>query len=364
MVGYYFEVRGKDRGEGRRETGVICVKCIVCSVSYVVCQGETPFSHTVPNSSHPLLISSSLLPLLLFYNQDQPLWDVSAARAASHASPPSRTPTDWVAAMRGLPASAAGKGQYVSWLRRRYANGTRAGLEQARAVYNIPASVQTWDALISWDFGTVAATSSAVLAEDTLFLGVVAERLFGVGAAAVRRHDPGALVFGQRFLSHDAPAVVLAAAGRHFDVVSVQPSMFSPESRAAVEASAERLGNISRLAGGKPVFVADQATHFQEKSGPMQPNCGETTCVSEAEAGVLYGDFLAALQRRPAVVGYAHCQYINRVVDPGGDTSRQHLKQGLLHADGTPHREMVDAITLANAKASTRRPEDDNALKK
>eukprot|EP00035_Acanthoeca_spectabilis_P011775 m.207569 g.207569 ORF g.207569 m.207569 type:complete len:123 (+) comp15445_c0_seq10:1059-1427(+) len=67
-------------------------------------------------------------------------------------------------------------------------------------------------------------------ADDNEFIGVVADQLFGVAAGAVRRHDPRALVLGQRFISHDAPTSVLQAAGRHFDVISVQPSIFSPES--------------------------------------------------------------------------------------------------------------------------------------
>jgi hypothetical protein len=246
-----------------------------------------------------------------YYFEDQPLWHVSAARAGSAAT----TPTDWVAATRSLPAAAAGKGEYVTWLSSRY-NGTPAGLERARPVYSIPASVRSWSALRSWNFSAVQPTSAAVLSEDSQFLGLVAERLFSVSAAAVRRHDPGALVFGQRFLSRDAPPAVLAAAGRHFDVVSVQPSAFSPESLAAVEHSAERLANISRLAAGRPVFVADQSTHFRETEGALQPTC-KSKCVNETEAGALYGAFLAALRRRRRpnmVVGYAHCQFINRAV--------------------------------------------------
>jgi hypothetical protein len=54
----------------------------------------------------------------------------------------------------------------------------------------------------------------------------------------------------------------------------------------------------------------------------------------------------------PEAVGYAHCQYINRVVHPAGKQTA-HLKQGLLNFDGTPHTELVKAVTRANKKATT-----------
>ena len=49
------------------------------------------------------------------------------------------------------------------------------------------------------------------------------------------------------------------------------------------------------------------------------------------------------------VVGYAHCQYINRAVKSAGSTIPS-LKQGLLDFDGTPQHVWVNAIAKANAK--------------
>jgi len=178
---------------------------------------------------------------------------------------------------------------------------------------------------------------------------------------SVLRHDPGALVFGQRFLSHDAPAPVVAAAGRHFDVISVQPSLFSPGAPEYVVQSVATLVNISRMAG-RPVMVADQSTHFVEPAvaggtPPLQPNgCDplyrQGCAPSASEAGVLYGQFLDGIRAAPEVVGYAHCQYINRAVG-GADNLR--LKQGLLDFDGSSsaHQAYVDAVARANRRAHT-----------
>ena len=112
-------------------------------------------------------------------------------------------------------------------------NVTIAALAATRAAYGLPATkVTSWAALEAWDFRppnpAYNPLSADVEADDSAFLGVVAEQYFGLAAAAVRRHDPGALLFGPRFLTNDAPVNVLAAAGRHFDVLSFQPSDFSP----------------------------------------------------------------------------------------------------------------------------------------
>ena len=53
------------------------------------------------------------------------------------------------------------------------------------------------------------------------FLALVAERYFATMAGALRRHDPNHMVLGCRFAGMGASDVVLAAAGRHCDVVTV-----------------------------------------------------------------------------------------------------------------------------------------------
>ena len=247
-----------------------------------------------------------------YYFEDQGLWNVSAARSAAAATN-SSGPTDWSDAMRTLPADAPGKAAYVTWLEQRYQS--RGGLAAARRVYALPSSVRSWGDVRGWGFATLDAFSIDVLADDNEFLGVVAEQLFDVAASAVRRHDPGALVFGQRFLGNDTPPPVLAAAGRHFDAISVQPSPFSFSDDGEAAASAANLARISALAGGRPVFVADQTTHFQVPPGQLGPSCWEDKagklhfCARNATgAGNLYRDYLAELRAEPSVIGYSHCQ--------------------------------------------------------
>ena len=88
---------------------------------------------------------------------------------------------------------------------------------------------------------------------------------------------------------------------------------------------------------------------------PGQPGSG--CAANESAAGAMYAAVLGALRRRAPVVGYAHCQYINRAVK-GWTAPAMHLKQGLLRFDGTPHAEYVAAVTRAN-KAATHRTASD-----
>ena len=252
-----------------------------------------------------------------YYFEDQALWNVSQARSGVGSDGP--RPKDWADAMRTLPSSAPGKAAYVTWLEQRYLS--RGGLEQARAVYAIPSHVESWYAVRSYDFGSLDLLSAAVVVDDTEFLAVVADRYFGVASAAVRRHDPGALVFGQRFIGQDLVPGVIAAAGKHFDVISVQPSPFSFGDDQEAQASAEELARVGALAGGRPVFVADQTSHFVQAI-TQQPNatsfrapcwtdesgrvhgCG----ANASAAGELYAAYLSQLRARPETIGYSHCQ--------------------------------------------------------
>lgn len=249
-----------------------------------------------------------------YYFEDQPLWNVSMARYASGLQ--QQQPGDWTEGTRSLPNGSAGKHAYVAWLQARYSAPGAGGLAGARVVYNMPASIQDWGSVYTYNFNPRLNLSSAdVEADDNEFLGAVADRLFAVGAGAVRRHDPGALVFGQRFLSNDAPPAVLAAAGKHFDAISVQPAHFSFGDDSQAEASVAAMLQMSALAGGKPIFIADQATHFPEPNagnGTLQPTCGTAygkghSCVAtEAAAAAAYAEYLTLVRSRSEFIGYVN----------------------------------------------------------
>jgi len=119
-----------------------------------------------------------------------------------------------------------------------------------RKVYRLPPSVTGWADVASFDFDGLKRTAR-VVADDVEFLSNVAEKYFRLAATSIRKPDPAGLVFGQRFLSEDCPLGVLAAAGRWFDVISVQPSVFGSTTE-RVQHVIARLINISRQANNTP----------------------------------------------------------------------------------------------------------------
>ena len=50
--------------------------------------------------------------------------------------------------------------------------------------------------------------------------------------------------------------------------------------------------------------------------------------------------------KKPYLVGYHRCQYIDRFVHNKGI-----LKQGLLREDGSPYEELIDGVRKANGEA-------------
>ena len=78
--------------------------------------------------------------------------------------------------------------------------------------------------------------------------------------------------------------------------------------------------------------MADQATHFvQRKPTGLAAPCfvderGRVRgCAANATAaGALYAEYLSKLRQRPEIIGYSHCQYINRAVCPGSTAMQRH----------------------------------------
>lgn len=273
-----------------------------------------------------------------YYFMDIPLWGLQDWREGLCLT------CHWPGFFRSLNQTTPGKMAWVAFLQDHFGSNS-AGLLSASSVYNVSPPAQSWGQLLSDRFLSVNLTSPAVIDCDTAFLGVVAERIYSVAAAAVRRHDPGALVFGDRFIQTDMPLPVLKAAAKYFDVVTVQPQPFSLPSSWAVNHSILAMANVS-LVLNKPVMIADQATHYTD---PRMPFPAQKPCApTEQAAGELYDQYLTGLRAtNGAIVGYAHCQYIDRRFNHENIT-----KQGLLQYSGEPRAELCAAITRANHKVN------------
>ncbi len=254
-----------------------------------------------------------------YFWTDTPTWDVIKTRGLRR--------TDWVSALRELPATAPGRQAYAAFLEQRYANRCDA----LNSIYGLALTslTQLRDANLS----AVAVGRHVVQADDEAFLALIAQRFYEVTGKAQRQADPHHLVFGDRYLAGDAPESVLRAAKPWIDAVAVQPgdrySPLYPPSTSFPEPDIEALHTLT----GKPVLICDHAISFPTAE---HPSTIFEQMPDEAAAAKATADFLQAAFAKPYLVGYLRCQYIDRP-----STFGRGLRQGMVRSDGVPREALV-----------------------
>ena len=226
--------------------------------------------------------------LIGYYWTDTPQWDLERSLRTRG--------TNWVIAIRELPAQAPGKIRYERYL--------------------------------------TDCVQDGVTATDEGFLSIIAKEHYKLIGEATRRLHPNALIFGERYLMNDHPQVVLEAAMPYIDVLSIQPGddKFEEEYFDALYTSYE-----------KPIIICDHQCSFptSEYSKTMWKQLESESAVAE-----MYRNYVAAAVAKPYIIGYHRCQYIDRYNEYPGV-----LKQGILREDGSAYKVLEAAITAANSYA-------------
>lgn len=247
---------------------------------------------------------------------DTPRWDLDRAREAYG--------TDWVSAIRSLPASAPGKQRYAAYLCEVSKDVTERQLYSQNAPPTVGEASQS-------DFSGLNLDHPVVMGHDRGFLRLIARQYYRVAFEATRKADPDHLIFGDRYLAGDLPGEVLEEALSFVDVLSIQPCEIRFE-RALFDDLHEKTG--------KPILICDHAVNFPTEDYPetVWPQCSD-----ERAAALAYKDYLRALFECPYIIGYHRCQYIDRPV-PGGSL----LKQGFLRADEMPYDRLIAQVRQTN----------------
>jgi len=227
------------------------------------------------------------LNLIGYYWTDTPQWDLKRARA--------KRGTDWVSAIREMPADAPGKKRYEQYVA---------------------------DCL-----------KKSVPAEDEGFLRLIARELYTVIGEEIRRLAPNTLIFGERYLVGDHPDCVVEEALPYIDVLSIQPG-----SATFNESYFDRLHARFK----KPILLCDHQCSF---ATPEYPKTMWQQLESEEAVGRAYGQYLRDAFAKSYIIGYHRCQYIDRFATHPGV-----LKQGIIRQDGTPYKTLSQYVTEANAE--------------
>ncbi len=266
--------------------------------------------------------------LIGYYFTDTPRWDILTSRR--------RHGDNWVSHLRNQNGRSAGKKKYVDFLRARYQD-----ISLFNAAYGL--HFRHFDQLYESRFDHIDIDQRHILADDQAFLGIIAEQLYALISAEIKRYDPNHLLFGDKHIAGDHPEAVLRAAANYVDVISIQPGPTKgPGPGPGVD---EQLfdeilfDNVHRISH-KPIIICDHQTSFYTEEYPVTL---WHQFRSQKESGEAYERYLQACAAKPYVIGYERCQYIDFY-----DHHRGLLKQGLLNQQGALYPIISDWTAQAN----------------
>ena len=189
--------------------------------------------------------------------------------------------------------NTAGRRAWVRLMRRIY--GTT---DRWRAVYGIP--VTNWDEVEALDHPLRGYINTRKhLRDREAFMARVCERWYATYHAAIRRHDPHHLIFGDRNTLHlqPLPAYAVAAMRPYVDVLSV--NVMGPK---AVQL--ELLEDATRHWDG-PILIADGGAGVYR--GEPRESGWASRDLAEYEA--VYAGQVELARDHPQIIGFAWCGF-------------------------------------------------------
>lgn len=170
------------------------------------------------------------------------------------------------------------------------------------------------------------------------FLAVIAARYYGATSEIIRRHDPGALLLGDRFAGSYYPEQVRAAAAVT-DVVSTNLKAGWIDGTFA-RFYLDTLNALSR----KPLIVSEiYVAAMENRSGNRNVKGGFPTVPTQAERAKAARRSVLELARLPYLVGVDWFQYYDE--PPGGRFDGEDFNMGLVDINDRPYSGLVRAFS-------------------
>ncbi len=233
-----------------------------------------------------------------------------------------------------LPPLAPGKVKAVEFLRAFYTNDFAAFTSDWRT------SAATFDELphIRRMRGSSRMAQKPALA----WAGLVAEEYYRLCAEVIRRHDPNHLYLGTRF-AYRAQEAVMAACGRHCDVISIN------QYRRDGVFDARCAGAIAALTQ-KPIMLTEFSWRAMENSSGC-PNSGgaDVTVQTQQERADRCRSYMTAALAQPYIVGLDWFQYFDQ--PPQGRFDGENSNYGLVDVNDQFYTTLLGALTEINGKA-------------
>ncbi len=192
--------------------------------------------------------------------------------------------------------------------------------------------------------GAEADAAKLTGADREAWRGHVADRYFGICARAIRKHDPNHLYLGSRFYgSEKRSRAVLAAAGRHLDVVAVNVyGVWTPQ---------KEMLDLWAKWSARPLLITEWYAKGAD-SGLANLTGAGWTVPTQRERGYFYQNFTLALLESRVCVGWHWFKYMdNDPTDTRTDPSNRDSNKGMLTVTYEPYSPLLEAMRQLNAAA-------------
>ncbi|MBW7971185.1 agarase [Bradyrhizobium sp. BR 10289] len=176
----------------------------------------------------------------------------------------------------------------------------------------------------------------AFSADCDAFVAVVADKYFEVCVSAIKAADPHHLVIGSRFGWLPSPGVI-AAAGRHLDVISFNCYEFAPGPFIDAYAVA-----------GKPCLISEFSFRGDDAGLPNSKGGGPRVATQTDRARAFEGYVVAALSK-PNVVGYHWFEHADQPAEGRFDGEDSNF--GVVTIDDQIYGELTTTMIKVNAAA-------------
>ncbi|MEM9282756.1 MAG: hypothetical protein AAGA96_13090 [Verrucomicrobiota bacterium] len=246
----------------------------------------------------------------------------------------------WVQDLRALPASAPGKQQWISILKKNHSSASKAA-----ETFGL-SGINTWDelaAVTEWPVEPDDVSLALKGAED--MFTAIAEEWYRLHHDLIKRYDPNHLIIGDKHdvgydkTVHMIPDGVLQAIGKYTDVLMIQSyTHYADHHRDMLEELHQK--------SGLPIINGDHS--FSCKNEHQTKTKGIKLETQEAVAEAYQHYMKNIMQNHPYMLGWWHCGYIEQWAPAG-----THLGQqcGFFTPFGEPRIDLLPAVKEANENA-------------
>lgn len=254
---------------------------------------------------------------------DLPVWPLKNKRGVN-----------WVEFTRALPVGAAGRREYVRFLRNQYSD-----VAAFNTVYKT--KVANWDALLDHDFGDLPA-KPAIAKDDQAFLLVIAREYYALLGKANKEFDPNHLIFGDRIAPFIMDEDVIKEMLPWIDAVALQPHFAGGFPK-------DFYDRLHKLAD-KPIIICDFAVRFKDGEKNIR---GGRLEANDDVAGQRYSEYILEAVATPYVLGAFWCNPIDS--HPPGKAG---VKQGLFGTGMTPRPDLPRHMKELNQRLKELTPSE------